>query len=106
MSDVPHRYQEIAELAVRWMRAQAGQPVAARVAARPGGPLLDQMAQELYRVVLFGVFYAQVSALAYIPYIGPLPCCLLTVIFSPDSDGHLIWPVLHFMLLIMGDACL
>ena len=83
------RYQEIAELAVRWMRAQAGQPVAARVAARPGGPLLDQMAQEVYRVVLFGVFYAQVSALAYIPYIGspPLPNPLRMLLLSRQCSS-------------------
>ena len=29
-----------------------------------------QMAHEVYRVVLFGVFYLQVSLLGYLPYIG------------------------------------
>lgn len=65
-----HRYQELAELAVRWMRVQGGQAAAAQAAAQPRTPLLDQMAQELYRVVLFAVFYLQVCLLGLVPYFG------------------------------------
>ncbi|KAK9917318.1 hypothetical protein WJX75_003111 [Coccomyxa subellipsoidea] len=64
-------YQELAELAVRWMRVQGGQAAAAQAAAKPRTPLLDQMAQELYRVVLFAVFYLQVCLLGLVPYVGP-----------------------------------
>lgn len=35
-----------------------------------GSPVLELMAHEVYRVVLFGVFYLQVSLLGYVPYIG------------------------------------
>jgi hypothetical protein len=53
------------------MRAQAGQPGAAAVEAQPPArPVLEQMAQELYRVVLFAVFYAQVCLLGLVPYVG------------------------------------
>ncbi len=66
-----NRYQELAELAVRWTRAQSGQAAAApSAAAGPRAPLLDQMAQELYRVVLFAVFYLQVCLLGVVPYVG------------------------------------
>ncbi|CAL8463691.1 g3225 [Coccomyxa elongata] len=65
-------YQELAELAVRWTRAQSGQAAAVpSAAAGPRAPLLDQMAQELYRVVLFAVFYLQVCLLGMVPYLGP-----------------------------------
>lgn len=49
---------------------QGGQAAAAQGSARPRPPLLDQMAQELYRVVLFAVFYLQVCLLGLVPYIG------------------------------------
>ena len=66
-----HRYQELAELAVRWTRAQSGQAAAApSPTAGKRAPLLDQMAQELYRVVLFAVFYLQVCLLGLVPYVG------------------------------------
>ncbi len=79
------RYQELAELAVRWMRGSGGQaaaaPAASQAASRQRAPLLDQMAQELYRVVLFAVFYLQVCLLGLVPYVGaaalPLQDCLL-----------------------------
>lgn len=53
------------------MRAQAGQPGAA-ASAKSAQPILEQMAQELYRVVLFAVFYLQVCLLGMVPYIGEL----------------------------------
>ena len=72
----PFRYQELAELAMRWLQshaAAAGDAAGERPGAREaagGSPLLVQMAHEVYRVVLFGVFYLQVSLLGYLPYIG------------------------------------
>lgn len=42
-----------------------------------GTPVMEQMAHEVYRVVLFGVFYLQVSLLAYVPFIGEQPLHLL-----------------------------
>ena len=70
------RYQELAELAMRWLQlhaAAAGDAAGERAGARDaagGSPLMVQMAHEVYRVVLFGVFYLQVSLLGYLPYIG------------------------------------
>ena len=70
------RYQELAELAMRWLQshaAAAGDPAGERAGARDaagGSPLMVQMAHKVYRVVLFGVFYLQVSLLGYLPYVG------------------------------------
>lgn len=70
------RYQELAELAMRWLQshaAAAGDAAGERAGAKEaagGSPLMVQMAHEVYRVVLFGVFYLQVSLLGYLPYIG------------------------------------
>lgn len=61
---------------MRWLQshaAAAGDAAGERAGAREaagGSPLLVQMAHEVYRVVLFGVFYLQVSLLGYLPYIG------------------------------------
>lgn len=72
------RYQELAELAMRWLQSHADvsgsqardlKRQAPQKAAR-SSPLLEQMAHEVYRVVLFGVFYLQVSLLGYLPYVG------------------------------------
>jgi hypothetical protein len=72
------RYQELAELAMRWLQSHADvsgsqardlKRQAPQKAAR-SSPLLEQMAHEVYRVVLFGVFYLQVSLLGYVPYVG------------------------------------
>ncbi|CAK0785578.1 hypothetical protein CVIRNUC_008788 [Coccomyxa viridis] len=69
-------YQELAELAMRWLQshaAAAGDAAGERAGAKEaagGSPLMVQMAHEVYRVVLFGVFYLQVSLLGYLPYIG------------------------------------
>ena len=72
------RYQELAELAMRWLQSHADvagsqaqdlKRQAPKEAAR-SPPLLEQMAHEVYRVVLFGVFYLQVSLLGYVPYVG------------------------------------
>ncbi len=111
------RYQEIAELAVRWMGAQAGQPAAKKAkakaaAAQPPAPLLDAMAQELYRVVLFGVFYAQVSLLAFLPYIGaafstsPMQILLafLPYVGAPRSHCTLMTSCWHIISLL-GATC-
>jgi len=50
-----------------------------------GTPVMERMAHEVYRVVLFGVFYLQVSLLAYVPFIGEQPffTCCLQVVLSP-----------------------
>ena len=72
------RYQELAELAMRWLQLHADvSGLQARDLKRQApqkavrsSPLLEQMAHEVYRVVLFGVFYLQVSLLGYVPYAG------------------------------------
>lgn len=65
---------------MRWLRSHAdaaGDQIRERPAPKEGASrspsLLDQMAHEVYRVVLFGVFYLQVSLLGYVPYIGAPP---------------------------------
>ena len=72
------RYQELAELAMRWLQSNADvsgsqardlKRQASQKATR-SPPLQEQMAHEVYRVVLFGVFYLQVSLLGYVPYVG------------------------------------
>lgn len=76
------RYQELAELAMRWLQSHErlrnhSQEKSVSKDVGRGTPVMEQMAHEVYRVVLFGVFYLQVSLLAYVPYIGEHPLRLL-----------------------------
>ena len=40
---------------------------------------MEQVAQELYRVVLFAVFFLEIYIISFLPYVGelrvPLACC-------------------------------
>ena len=75
-----NRYQDIAVRAVRVVQARKapGGSATARLdrtsahshssAAPP--PLLEAVAEEIYRAVLFTVFFLQVSAISFVPYIG------------------------------------
>ena len=69
---IDYRYQEIAELAVRVTKERAAK-------AGGGAPqrqkpqqqdLMVQVAQELYRVVLFAVFFLQIWVISQLPRIG------------------------------------
>ncbi len=96
------RYQELAELAMRWLQLHAdmlrsqAQDVKrqAPIEAARSSPLLEQMAHEVYRVVLFGVFYLQVSLLGYVPFVGavcPYACvCSCNALFA----GYLVRKIL------------
>ena len=65
------RYQELAELAMKWLQSQERpRDVSVTKETGRGSPVMEQMAHEVYRVVLFGVFYLQVSLLGCVPYIG------------------------------------
>ena len=62
---------------MKWLKANERPQEQDASMAKEGGrgsPVMEQMAHEVYRVVLFGVFYLQVSLLGYLPYIGE-PCC-------------------------------
>lgn len=98
------RYQELAELAMRWLQSHADvagsqaqdlKRQAPKEAAR-SPPLLDQMAHEVYRVVLFAVFYLQVSLLGYVPHVGvDLPLCARACSYSAlCAAGHLVPEIL------------
>ncbi|CAL5224378.1 g7054 [Coccomyxa viridis] len=85
-------YQELAELAMKWLQAherpREQDPSMAKEAAR-GSPVMEQMAHEVYRVVLFGVFYLQVSLLGYVPYIGkPLYLVLVSWLYALYSFDY------------------
>ena len=98
------RYQELAELAMRWLQSHADvagsqaqdlKRQAPKEAAK-SPPLLDQMAHEVYRVVLFAVFYLQVSLLGYVPHVGvDLPLCARACSYSAlCAAGHLVPEIL------------
>ena len=65
------RYNEIAERAFAVVQVRAG-------GAAPAGPWqqsagttsLQSVSQELYRAVLFSVFFLQIVAVGYVPYAG------------------------------------
>ena len=58
---------------MKWLKANERpreQDASMHMEGGRGSPVMEQMAHEVYRVVLFGVFYLQVSLLGYVPYIG------------------------------------
>lgn len=75
---------------MKWLQAherpREQDPSMAKEAAR-GSPVMEQMAHEVYRVVLFGVFYLQVSLLGYVPYIGKPFALLYQVPITVTADS-------------------
>ena len=66
------RYQDIAKLAldVRQKRASAGSRAQKGLHSSQDPDMMMQIAQELYRVVLFAVFLAQTYVAGLVPWIG------------------------------------
>ena len=77
---------------MRWLQSQERpRDQDKSVPKEPSGssPVLEQMAHEVYRVVLFGVFYLQVSLLSYVPYIGEpfATASMHLLLFTADGSG-------------------
>ena len=64
------RYQQIAELAHNTDTRKDGSFVAKPKGKEEQEDVFYQIAQELYRVVLFGVFFLQTSLAAFLPIVG------------------------------------
>ena len=87
----PCRYQDIAKLALevrqkRNLAAAKGQSKTKQTGQ--DADVMVQVAQELYRVVLFAVFMAQTFVVGHIPFLGiPAPAFVQAFHFIPSASG-------------------
>ena len=70
-----HRYQDIAKLALSVRQRPESGALRGPSKAGQEPDVMLQVAQELYRVVLFAVFMAQTYIAGLIPGVGALPAC-------------------------------